>query len=304
MSRDIIPDSGKDKKARPIRSLPLDKLTHDHASLEPVPSIGCNVYHVKKPFALIQAAGYLKHVRAIQANKAVYFRGQAKLYATLPPTLYRGIQKHKARDQRDAKMQIFLKKMRKDKHVLRAVPDYAPEPLLHHYGLRTRWLDAVDNVWVALWFACHTAYGVGRHGQYLHFEKRIPRHTPHSENFAYIVLLEVAATPDEDAGPGCFKDAHSAAIDLRTAAPSHFVRPHAQYGLVVKALDAEHRTDLEFSKLLAGIIRVELADALDWLGEGDMLNVHALFPPPPYDFGYQEILANIATADEIGRAHV
>ena len=59
-----------------IRKLPLDDLSSDYASLEPVPAIGCNVYHVKKPFVLVQAAGYLKYVRAKSHNKAVFFRGQ------------------------------------------------------------------------------------------------------------------------------------------------------------------------------------------------------------------------------------
>ncbi|GAA0468199.1 hypothetical protein Ade02nite_79030 [Paractinoplanes deccanensis] len=35
------------------------------------------------------------------------------------------------------------------------VPRYAAEPLLQHYGIRTRWLDLVGNIWSALWFACH-----------------------------------------------------------------------------------------------------------------------------------------------------
>jgi hypothetical protein len=105
-------------------------------------------------------------------------------------------------------------------------------------------------------------------------------------------------------GPGCFKDDDSEAIDLRIAAPSHFVRPHAQHGLVIKALDKEGRASIDFSPLLAGIIRVDLADALDWLGSGDMLNVHSLFPPPPYDFGYQEILDNLPVPNKhLGAIH-
>ena len=282
-----------------IRKLPLDGLTHEHASLEPMPSVGYNVYHAKKPFVLVQAAGYLKHIRAKSNNKSVFFRGQSKVYPTLPPTLYRGLQRPQARDKRDETMQSFLKKIRKSQQVLRAVSDYVQEPILQHYGLKTRWLDVVDNVWVALWFACHTAHAFGEHGKYLHFEKRIVRHTKPDSCYVYILLLESANTPDVKAGAGCFKDSDSATIDLRIAAPSHFVRPHAQHGLVVKALDQSGRASIDFSLLLAGIIRVDLADALEWLGLGDLLNVHALFPPPPYDVGYGEILNNITAPDNI-----
>ena len=281
------------------RKLPLDTLTHERASLTPEPSVGYNVYHVTRPYVLVQAAGYLKHVRAKSQNKSVYFRGQSKLYMTIPPTLYRGISNPEARDKRDEQMQLLLKNIRTTKQVFRKVSSHVQEPILQHYGLKTRWLDVVDNVWIALWFACYTAHAFGKYGEYLHFEKRIVRHINPSDRFAYILLLEAAATPDAYLGPGCFKDADSAAIDLRIAAPSHFVRPHAQHGLVIKALDRERRTPIDFSPLLVGIIRVDLADALEWLGAGDMLNVHALFPPPPYDIGYQEILGNLTVSNKV-----
>ena len=283
-----------------IRKLPLDTLSHVHAELVPEPSVGYNVYHVNKPFVLVQAAGYVKHIQAKKSNKSVFFRGQSELFSDLPPALYRGPRMSQA--NRDEAMQTFLKKIRKTKYVLSAMDDHVQEPILQHYGMKTRWLDVVDNVWIALWFACHTAVAFGKNGQHLHFEKRVVRHTKPDERYAYILLIESAATPDVKTGPGCFKDSDSTTIDLRIAAPSHFVRPHAQHGLVVQYLGKVGRngqTPLDFSPLLAGIIRVDLADALDWLGSGELLNVHALFPPPPYDPGYQEILNKITTPDSL-----
>jgi hypothetical protein len=280
-------------------NLPLNKLTSDHASLVAMPKLGYDVFHITKPHVLVQAAGYLKHVRAQSNNKSVYFRGQRSLYPTIPPTLYRGLKKPSGRDKRFHEMQRLLKSIRQKKLMFRSIPDHVQEPLLQHYGLKTRWLDVVDNVWIALWFACHTAHTFGSHDQYLHFEKRVPRHLKPDERFAYILLLESAATPDTKLGPGCYRDKDSATIDLRIAAPSQFVRPHAQHGLVVKALDKDNNAPIDFSPLLAGVIRVDLADALEWLGTGDLLNVHALFPPPPYDFGYQEILNNLPAPNNL-----
>lgn len=277
----------------PIRTLPLDALTSEYGSLVPEAAIGCNVYHVTKPHVLIQAAGYLKHVRAASSKKSVFFRGQQKLYPTLSPSLYRGLTSGNSRDKRDAELNRLLKSIRTERAIFRAVADHVQEPILQHYGMKTRWLDAIDNVWIALWFACHSAHVFGSHSQYLHFEKRVPRHLRPDERFAYIILLESASAPNAELGPGCFQDADSATIDLRVSAPSQFVRPHAQHGLVVKALDADGRAPVDFSPLIAGVIRVDLKDALEWLGSGDLLNVHALFPPPPYDYGYQEILNNL-----------
>ena len=275
-----------------IRPLPLDGLTSKYATLEADEAVGYNVFHVKKPFVLVQAAGYLKHNRAQEKKKAVYFRGQNKLYSTLQPTLYRKMIKMRGREKRDVAILGFLEKIRKDKSILRAVDPWVQEPLLQHYGLKTRWLDVIDNVWIALWFACHTAHPFGKHGEFLHFEKRIVRHTIPAERYAYILLLESATTPDANAGPGCYIDSNSATIDLRVAAPSQFIRPHAQHGLCLQALSGHGKPKTDFSELLCGIIRVDLEDALEWLGNGDLLSVHALFPPPPYDFGFQELLKN------------
>ena len=45
-----------------------------------------------------------------------------------------------------------------------------------------------------------------------------------------------------------------------------------------------------YSPQIRGIVRINLGDALDWLGHGKMLGVHALFPPPYYDRGYDILL--------------
>ncbi len=261
-----------------------------------------NVYHVKQPFTLIQAAGYLKHTRAA-GGKAIYFRGQSKLHKDLKPSLFRGLATGARRSWRVGDINAFLTQVRKDQLALRAVPEAAQEAVLQHYGLRTQWLDVVDNVWIALWFACHKALTHGTRGEHLHFEKRVPRHLAAAERYAYILLLESARTPNTKKGQGFAKDTDSETIDLRVAVPSHFIRPHVQHGLVIRKLDGGE-TSFDFSRMIVGIIRVDLDDALEWLGVGDLLSVHALFPPPPYDFGYREVLEGVKpTAASLGAIH-
>src|SRR5208283_2497362 len=76
-----------------IRNTDLAKDTH-----------GQDVLHVRDPHALIQASGYLKFIRAKEAE-AIYFRGQTETYPTLSPTLFRkigptqGAQAAKVRDR-------------------------------------------------------------------------------------------------------------------------------------------------------------------------------------------------------------
>jgi hypothetical protein len=79
-------------------------------------------------------------------------------------------------------------------------------------------------------------------------------------------------------------------IDLRVAAPSTFLRPHAQTGLLVRQNGKIGAVTRDYKDMVAGIVRVSLDDALSWLGDGKLLSTHVLFPPPVYDFGYRDLL--------------
>jgi hypothetical protein len=63
---------------------------------------------------------------------------------------------------------------------------------------------------------------------------------------------------------------------------------------------------VDYIQQLRGIVRIDLNEALSWLGHGDMLGVHALFPPPYYDHGYEILLnAQFNPTKDIGAiAHV
>lgn len=150
----------------------FEKLNSPYAKMED--ESGHRVLHVWSPHVLVQAAGYLKHTLAAGSPCSVLFRGQGKLYDTLMPRLYRGVTSQKMKMERDEALQRYLDTVRSQGTVMKAVADRIWEPLLQHYGIRTKWLDLVDNVWVALWFACHNAVVTGECGEYLHFEQRIP----------------------------------------------------------------------------------------------------------------------------------
>jgi hypothetical protein len=69
---------------------------------------------------------------------------------------------------------VFMKSIVDAMPIFQQIKLFSHEPLLQHYGLATTWIDLVDNIWVALWFACHKAHISGKRSQYLHFEKRLP----------------------------------------------------------------------------------------------------------------------------------
>jgi len=189
------------------------------------------VYHVSTAHALIQAAGYLKFVEGAK-RQAVFFRGQRKLYGSLSPTLYRGISTQKAQSSRSNAISDACRLIARENAIFDQVPPEAHEALLQHYGLNTSWIDLVDNIWVALWFACHQAKAVGDYGQFLHFERRNP--SDERFPFAYILLVATDLRPSAPFVPGLWRGPNTELIDLRVAAPSIFLRPHAQHGVLFR----------------------------------------------------------------------
>ncbi len=252
------------------------------------PATGMDVFHVCDPHALVQAAGYLKYLGA-RDSETVYFRGQAKLYPSLSPSLFRNVTNTGTQSQRVRELNSAIADLRALCPLLDKFDSDIQEPLLQHYGLNTTWIDLVDNVWVALWFACHQIRYVGSFGEYLHFERRLP-HKESSPSYAYIGLVASDAHHGKSIGPGHHVGAKTELVDLRLAAPSIFLRPHAQHGILMRVRGDAIGRPLDYSSQVRGMLRIDLTDALGWLGHGQMLGVHALFPPPFYDRGYNIFL--------------
>ena len=285
-----------------VSDLPLQKLTHE--SGKHVDDSGFKVFHAPTTHSFIQAAGYLKHTRAKKANKGVFFRGQTKLFPEFSPTLLRGIKQGPSCQRRLALIGDFLQEIETSGNAMRAVPSFCREALLQHYGVKTTWIDVVDNMWIALWFACHNAITIGRSNEYLHFEKRMVEPGKMvAGKYAYVILLESAYFTPVEKQHGNWIDDRSETIDLRISAPSQFVRPHAQHGLLIRRLSNNGLPVCDFSPLIVGIIRVDLMAALDWLGSASTLSVHSLFPPAFYDYGYRELLEHIHPGKNLGCIH-
>ena len=246
---------------------------------------GNNVFHVTNPHALMQAVGYLKHTA--EPWERIYMRGQSCLHSSLSPSLYRGITKQAGQSNQHTRISNVTKEFCNESKLFNSIPEYAQEPLLQHYGIKTSWLDIVDNIWVALWFACHEASTSGKNKQYMHFDTR----DESSGENAYIILIK---TGDDrrikKARKGITVGASTEVVDLRIAVPSVFLRPHAQHGLLFRVLAEKGGRKLDYSSCIEGIIRFPLEAGKSWLGAGSMHTVRSLFPPPAYDSGYEILL--------------
>jgi hypothetical protein len=144
------------------------------------------VLDVSTPHALSQAAGYLKFANGIDGG--VYFRGQCAVHSTMVPSLFRGLKR--VLTTRETHLHQFMTAAVQNGAFLPNTPDYAREPLLQHYGIRTRWLDLFDNVWTALWLGCNRAMATGRFGEYLHY---IPNDSQHADRRHEVGKGEISA---------------------------------------------------------------------------------------------------------------
>lgn len=267
----------------------LKKLVVRDATYQVDPTTGDGFFQVHDPHALIQAAGYLKYKNA-GSSEFIYFRGHTRTYSGLQPTLFRGCHTHAAQSRREGLLYKAIGDLRKLNPIFSKFYEESHEPLLQHYGLRTSWVDLVDNIWVALWFACHKAKIAGAVGEYMHYERRIPSGAVNE--YAYISLIAADISPAVKDRPGLYIGKNTELIDLRVACPSLFLRPHAQHGLLFRNRADHTRRPTDYSSQVRGVIRAKLSDALAWLGDGKTLSTHSLFPPAFYDRGYDMLLSS------------
>lgn len=231
-----------------------------------------NIYTIETVHDLIQFIGFGKYINNQLGN--VYLRGQTDLYnGAMVPSLYRG--KTKA----DSITRKYNEKMNKVISSARIFQQYDRsvfEPLVQHYGIKTPYIDLVDNVWVALWFALHQAkVNVINSHEYVYYYES-------TNEYSYIILLATDATKETDRF-GVYKGEYTALVDLRKALPSYFLRPHAQHAYMLRK-NEPYPTD--YSDLIVGVAKIPTNLGLKWLGNNDFLTVSSFFPASYFDSGY------------------
>lgn len=187
-----------------------------------------NVYTIESVHDLTQFIGFGKYINNKQHN--VLLRGQTQLYdGALIPSLYRG------RTRLDSITQKYDKKMNDIRKNVKSFTQYERiilEPLLQHYGIKTPFIDLVDNVWVALWFALHQAKckTINSH-EYIYYYDN-------DREYSYILLVATDAVTLCDDKSGVYEGVETKLVDLRKALPSYFLRPHAQHAYMLRKTES------------------------------------------------------------------
>ena len=267
----------------------FEKKTPSNIAVETV-KLACgnniNVYLIETVHDLIQFIGFGKYKNNKIGN--VYFRGQTSLYnGSMIPSLYRG----KTRlDSITWKYNARINAAIKGKRIFRQYNRAVFEPLIQHYGVRTPYIDLVDNVWVALWFALHQAKAVSinTHEYVYYYDSK--------EEYAYIILM-VSDAREETTQFGVYKGTDTTLVDLRKATPSYFLRPHAQHAYMIRK-NEEFPGD--YSDLIVGIAKIPTSVGFKWLGSNEFLSLSSLFPAAYFDSGYKILLKNYPEEENAG----
>lgn len=194
-----------------------------------------------------EAKNYIKHGR-------VFLRGQVQQHDAMIPSLFRD---HVADSKklREAE-RVLVKRIRKTIRVKRFDRRNLPA-LLQHYGFRTSWLDAVDNLFVATWFATNELPTAA--DSFIDISRSSREHG---------WLFLIAST----AGPGQLRY-----VDLRTKHHPLSARPHVQHGISLKRLDS---TEYDLRDFVVGTVRFPIKS---YTTTGALFENSFLLPSPDTD---------------------
>jgi hypothetical protein len=219
-------------------------------------------------------ARFASHVRQAAGRRwpdsPVLLRGQTANYPGMMPGLFRGGGVRK--DLLEAEQQ-FERHVR-DKIPLKRLKRADLGALLQHYGYATSWLDVVDNLWVAAWFASHRLLPVTR-------GHRRPEFQEGKTGWIYF-LCPGAASP---AGT---------CIDIRAAHHGLSIRPMTQHAWSIRG--RSHSLD-DLNRYV--IATAEFPVAEPWRLESYLGSAAFLFPPADLDDTLRKLDKH--GADEIAR---
>lgn len=254
---------------------PVDKYTPQ--SRKAIPIYQINTFHI-----LTQFVGYAKYMNRDNGN--VFFRGQSSLYRTpdkecdyIVPAILRKAGPSISRINKYSN--ALNKSASKCRNLAGLEPDKL-QPLLQHYGVKTAWLDIVDNLWVALWFGLHHFNSIILDGhEHVHISN------VSDDEFAYIILILSDALKERS--PGVFIGNKTKVTDLRKSCQSIYLRPHAQHALMIRK---KEEIPYDYSDLIVGIVKIAAKDGFEWIGKDGLLSIQSLFPPTYFDYGFRTLL--------------
>lgn len=222
--------------------------------------------YIEDPNILVRFAGFLKsHQEIIKTDSKVFFRGQTKNYGPMIPRLFRGCGIDNITLEKRYRAYNDLLKELKKKYKSTRFKKGNVGALLQHYGINTPWLDLVDNVYTAIWFATMTR------------TKKMPyKYVESNEDFGWIFFIKIKQSGDPELKYCNLREDHS----------SLSLRLHAQHGISVRrkgtAWNLINRCLNDFV-----VATVKFPNNDNWKLKGQLFDTKFMFPNSLHDNTYK-----------------
>ena len=222
--------------------------------------------YIENPHILVRFAGYLK---LKNAGSKVLFRGQTKDYGTMIPSLFRGDQiNNTTLKNRYLAYNNLLKKL-KNTYKSDRFKNGNVGAILQHYGIKTPWLDLVDNIYTAIWFAT------------MKQTKEKPFKYVESDDFGWIYFIKIKDK----------RDPELKFCDLREVHSSLSLRLHAQHGISVRRKnEAWNLSNRCLNDFVIATVKFPINDS--WGLKGPLFDTKFIFPSADYDNTYKYLKQN------------
>jgi hypothetical protein len=178
----------------------------------------------------------------------VFLRGQVQQHCAMLPSLFRG--KTANADAMKEAEKDLANRVRETIQVRRFDREDLPA-LLQHYGFRTSWLDAVDNLFVAAWFASNE----------VKTEREFIQISPSAAEYGWLFLIS--------SRHGSEQLRH---VDLRVKHHPLSARPHVQHGISLARKDPK---EYDLRDFVVGTIRIPIRN---YTTTGTLFQDSFLFP--------------------------
>lgn len=237
------------------------------------------------PHALIQIAGFIKYK---MKDDIIVYRGQTNDYGVLEPSLYRGKGGCRITDsfsnRKTNDLNIIIEELARQQAFLKSVDKYYYESILQHYGFKTRYIDFVDNIWVALVFSSLSwlSNRYNKLDELMYFDNK---------DYGYVYILS-AGKIKNGRGNATKTDKLYEIIDLRKYLPSMYLRPHAQHGILIKKCTSKNRLTTLKTNMYDDIVvklRIRKTTVIKWINNSKLLTPEFLFPSTYFDDGYSRL---------------
>ncbi len=228
---------------------------------------------IAHPSGLAALAGYLKRTapKTSDGRPPVFCRGESENHVGLKPSLFRratsgGIVLHLV--AAEARLEDGVKSTFKQ---MARFSERDISAILQHYGVRTTWVDLVDNLFIAVWFALNTAT---KESGRLSYERSRAR-------FGFVKFVQ----PWVDGLP------QLRVKDLRAEFLPLSLRPQAQHGVSVTRWTREQWSEANTDLRAYVVAKVRIPnDSKLWGLSGFMFGAEFLFPAPDHDHTYRTLL--------------